>query len=429
LPAPPPARFAGVEFIGVADGGLSHALETSGVVRIADAATGLLVVDGATLTKPDVTAAKARVEQVLRGKGTVFVWATRENLDLVNALLPAPIELVPDEAGALYADRKAPETAAISLASLYFRDQADPIVMKSGLAGPLLARSTSLMRSNEINRRWFGANLHPSHPAMIGTDVEGGRLIVTSIPADVTSPKRLDLMRNLFANLGVKLGAPSDKYDTGFDGAGYLRAALVAGGYQKEGERYPAILQEPFIANEGAIEPKAGETAGAREWVRRASLDDGTFDFSKLRIPGTDQSHARTLGRGQRPESLDANGYLESTDKIYRSRLPGINSVAYLSFWIHSPRATSVEMADLKMEMRLDDGVKIWINQKFVYENSHLRGPGVTDPVIEPVALEAGWNHFMVKSATLDGPWFFALRFVSDDTALLKKLRNAPVRP
>jgi beta-galactosidase len=428
-PAPPPTTITGVGFAGAVDGALSHALDTSGIAQAAGESPSLLVVDGATLSQPDVAAAKLRMDRVLRNKGTVFVWANRDNLARVNALLPAAITLEPDEADELYADRKAPETASISLASLYFRDQADPTVMKFGLAGPLVERSRVLLRSNEIDRRWAGVSLHPPHPAMIATEVEGGRLIVTSLPADVTSPKRLELMRHLFANLGVNLGEPSDAHDTGFDGAGYLRAALVAGGYQKTGERYPAILEEPFLPDEGQLDPQPGDAAGERQWFRLAPLDDGTFDFSKLKIPGTDQTHARSLGRGQRPESLDANGYMESTAKIFYSRLPGINTAAYLSFWVYSPRATAAGSGELNLEMRIDDGVKLWINHDLIYENNELRGPGVTDPVATPVALQAGWNHFLVKSATLDGPWVFAARFSSEDAGLLKTLRSAAVRP
>lgn len=428
-PAPPASTIDRVAFAGAADGALSFALDASGVAKDAGVAASLLVIDGATLAQADAAALKARAARVLKNKGTVFAWAAPQNLAAVNALLPAPIDLVSDESDELYADRQAPETASIPLASLYFTDQSDPNVTKFGLTGPLVARSRVLMKTNEIRRRWAGVSLHTPRPVMIATEVDGGRLIVTSLPADVTSPKRLELMRHLFANLGVKLGQPSDAHDTGFDGAGYLRAALAAGGYQKAGERYPDILEEPFLADEAHLDPKPGDAAGERRWSRLEPLDDGTFDFSKLKIPGTDQTHARSLGRGQRPESLDANGYLESTDKIFYSRLPGINTTAYLSFWVYSPRATDAGAATLKMEMRLDDGVKIWINHDLACTNNQLRGPGVTDPVTMPVTLRAGWNHVLVKSATLDGPWFFAARFLSDDQALLKSLRSAPVRP
>jgi hypothetical protein len=164
----------------------------------------LLVIDGTTLTQEQILETRRQMQAVLRKRGTVFVWASPENLVTINTLLPKPLAFVAQDATALLADRTAPETAAISLASLYFQDQSDKIIVKNELAGPLVETSRILMESNAISRRRRTPT--PSrYPVLIATDTGGGRLLVTSLTPDTRTDRRLQLMRNLFANSGVAL--------------------------------------------------------------------------------------------------------------------------------------------------------------------------------------------------------------------------------
>ncbi len=289
LPAPPPATIQQVAFVGDSKGRLKMALESSGVLTLADQAkkrSKLLVIDGATLAEAQVPEARSQMSEVLRSGGTVFVWASPENLTPLNALLPAPVALEKQEATALLADRKAPETSSISLASLYFQDQSDKLILKSSLAGPLVEKSRVLMESNSVSRRSWGTTQTSKAAALIACESGSGRLLVTSLMPDVRSARRLQLLRSLFANLGVALAAPSKTHDTGIDGAGFVNRALVVGSFQ--GERYPKILEKDFLGGEAHVDPKPGDKTPIEDFNRPLIglqiMETGGQEHEHLRI-------------------------------------------------------------------------------------------------------------------------------------------------
>ena len=429
LPAPPAPTIAAVAFVGEPTGALRRALVSSGVpvTASAEGTPALCVIDGATLTAGRLAEARARLQATLRGHGTVFVWVAPEHLAEVNELLPAAVALTPQSAKALYADREAPETASLSLADLYFQDQSDPVILSHGLAGPLVQQSRTLIEANTFARHWVGSVNEPKAPAMIARDMEGGRLIVTSLSPDVRSVSRLALMRGLYAALGVAMDEPSDLYDTGFDGAGFLDQALLLGAFQ--GARYPEILDVDFIGHEEKADPRPGDVVGDRTWQRTRVLGDGLFDFFRIGLAGTENSRARLQGSVLKPESLDANNYLEATERVSGTN-PGTNSVVYVSFWLHVPRAVGADgTAPLTCLLRSDDGVRIWINAREIFDDRRIYGPGVTAAKRVPLTLNAGWNHVLVKVGQLDGPWNFSARFESPDPDLLARLRASAVRP
>jgi Glycosyl hydrolases family 2, sugar binding domain/Glycosyl hydrolases family 2, TIM barrel domain/Glycosyl hydrolases family 2 len=419
-PEPPPATIKQVAFIGDTEGALKKALVSSGVPVDLNAAADseFLVVDGATLDGTRLADARGRLQQTLARHGTVFVWVAPENVTNVNTLLPAAISLTSQNASALFADRKAPETAPLALADLYFQDQSDKVILKHGLAGPLVKQSRTLVETNSFGRRWFMDNDEGRSPALIASETDGGRLIVTSLAPDIRSARRLKLMRSLHANLGVALREPSNAYDNGFDGAGYLNQALVLGSFQ--GTLYPEILDRDFIGHESEVNPSPGEKVGDREWQYTSALGDGLFDFFRLGLAGTEGNRARAQGPVLKPEALDANNYLEVVERVSGTN-PGTNSVVYVSFWVQSPRA--VEASKLNFVMVSDDGAKIWVNSRQIFEERKIYGPGMTDPKKVPLALNAGWNHVLVKIGQLDGPWTFSARFESEETALIAQLR------
>ena len=423
-PPPPKATINKVAFIGDTQGYLKKALETSGIPAEASATSGLLVVDGATLSETRLADAQVRVDETLKRHGTVFIWASPENLEQVNKLLPNPLSLTSTKATSLYADRQAPETAPISLADLFFADQSDPDILKYSLDGPLLSQSKVLMESKSFSRRRFMNSEETKSVGLITLESGGGQLLITSLSPDVTSERRMNLMRSLHANLGVKLGSTNDKYNTGFDGAGFLNQALLLGGFQ--GTLYPKILDVDFIGNESQVHPKPGDKVRDRVWTKTASLGNGLFDFFRIGIPGTENSRARSQGSVLKPEALDANNYLEVIERVSGTN-PGTNSIVYVSFWLYVPRA--VDQTQLTMKLRSDDGAKVWVNTKQIFEERRIYGPGLTDAKAVPMSLNAGWNNVLVKVGQLDGPWIFAVNFESTEAGLVETLRASATKP
>ncbi len=423
-PSPPTSTIKKIAFAGELQGDLKKVFESAGIAADASTKSDLLVVDGATLTDKRLDDARLKVDETLKRHGTVFIWVSPHNLDNVNKLLPDSITLNQVTATSLYADRAAPETAPLSLADLYFADQSDPNILKYGLDGHLLKQSKILMESKSFARRRFMSTEESKAIGLIGLDWKGGRLLLTSLSADVTSERRMNLLRNLFANLGVHVASANNKYDTGFDGVGFLNQALLLGGFH--GERYPMILDNDFIGGESQARPKPGDKVGGRSWTKAVAPGNGLFDFFRIGIPGTEGSRARSQGPVLKPEALDANNYLEVIERVSGTN-PGTNSVVYASFWINAPHA--VEASNLTMQMRSDDGAKVWVNSKQIFEERRIYGPGLTDPKSVPVALNAGWNHVLVKIGQLDGPWIFSARFESPEPGLVNQLRASATFP
>ena len=154
-------------------------------------------------------------------------------------------------------------------------------------------------------------------------------------------------------------------------------------------------------------------------------LGNGLFDFFRIGVPGTEGSRTRSQGPVLKPEAFDANNYLEVIERVSGTN-PGTNSVVYVSFWIHTQQA--IDSSKLTYAMRTDDGAKVWVNSKQVFEERRIYGPGLTDPKSVPMGLDAGWNHVLVKVGQLDGPWIFAAKFESSEPGLVSQLRASATR-
>jgi len=423
-PTPAAATVKKIGFAGDQKGNLGKALETIGIAAETESNSDLLVVDGATLSEQHLNNTILKVRETLKRKGTVFIWISPNNLETVNKMLPDSLNLSEVNATSLFADRGSPETAPFALADLYFADQSDPVILKYSLGGPLLKESKVLLESKPFGRRRFSSAEETKGIGMISVESpEGGRLLVTSLSPDVRSEKRINLMRSLYANLGVKLQQVNDKHNTGFDGAGFLNQALLLGAFQ--GALYPDILDVDFIGNESQVNPNTGDKVRDRVWTKATLTGNGLFDFFRMGIPGTEGSRARSQGTVLKPEALDANNYLEVIERVSGTN-PGTNSVVYLSFWIHSPRA--VEGSKLTMQMRSDDGAKVWVNAVKVFEERRIYGPGLTEPKLVPMTLNSGWNHVVVKIGQLDGLWNFSAKFESSEGGLVDSLRASAMK-
>ena len=81
------------------------------------------------------------------------------------------------------------------------------------------------------------------------------------------------------------------------------------------------------------------------------------------------------------------------------------------------------------MQLRSDDGAKVWVNSKQIFEERRIYGPGLTDPKSVPMSLDAGWNHVLVKIGQLDGPWIFGVHFESTEAGLVDALRASATKP
>jgi len=100
----------------------------------------------------------------------------------------------------------------------------------------------------------------------------------------------------------------------------------------------------------------------------------------------------------------------------------GDNRVAYLRTWVHSAKAQ-----DARLEAGVDDGIKVWLNDKVVMAENR-GGACVPGMFKSDVALREGANLMFVKVTQGSGPWELCLRLVGRDGKPLAGIRATPSR-
>ena len=96
------------------------------------------------------------------------------------------------------------------------------------------------------------------------------------------------------------------------------------------------------------------------------------------------------------------------TDKPWMVDLAGSvggnECAAYVRTWVHSERARRA-----RLDMGVDDAVKVWLNGKLVHGNNSS-GEAVPGEEKANVSLKQGWNVLMLKVVQHTGPWEFCAR-------------------
>lgn len=109
------------------------------------------------------------------------------------------------------------------------------------------------------------------------------------------------------------------------------------------------------------------------------------------------------------------------TDAIHLDQwvYPVEQSVAYLSSWVWVDNA-------LGASLRISTGspIRAWLNQTIIVDDAKLAGSSF-DNVISKVALKAGWNHLLIKSAHESGDWTLHARFTQDDGASIPGMKSS----
>jgi len=100
----------------------------------------------------------------------------------------------------------------------------------------------------------------------------------------------------------------------------------------------------------------------------------------------------------------------------------GDNRVAYLRTWVRSAKAQ-----EARIEIGVDDGVKVWLNDKVVV-NENRGGACVPGSIKADVALREGANLVFVKVTQGSGPWELCLRLCGRDGKPLEGIHVSPSR-
>lgn len=399
--APPPISEQ-VGFVGKKEDPLAKRLLDLGI-PLGDNPS-FMIIDASSATAGEVEAALASTKK--KG-GKVFFFAGSE----ASASLPAGLKLVARKATMLVPDHASQATASLGLPDLYFaEDGADRFIMQSAIAGDLPAGARTLLQASDTDWSLFNnapefakcaaVVLHeklrkPAAAALIEVPWGGGRLYISSLDYRIASSTADSLWRQLFTNLGVKIGEPAGRGVPAFDREGVLVNALSVG-------RFPApdlatALGKDFIGESSAT-PAPGMKADQLVWQAVTNPSRDRFQLHELKQDGPKEGTFAT----------------------------------YFSFWIRSPRGLDDLLADgpdaprFTMHCYVSSDCRLFVNGT---EHSALRKDKADYRQLvtfDGIPLKKGWNRMLIKVAAdqLEGtePATLAVRISSTHADYLRQL-------
>lgn len=179
------------------------------------------------------------------------------------------------------------------------------------------------------------------------------------------------------------------------DKDGNVANALVLGSFESQELRDAA--EGTWVDPQSGKKIKLNAKVDGKPWQTVASTD-GIFDLTKAQITG-----------------------------------PNKHATAYLSFWVYSPKKLSNVSTDastpvVNLELSADDAAQAYLNGELV--SSYLRqGSLVPRGKVEPLKLNQGWNHLLIKAINLEGAWKLGAKLSSSSPEYLAELQSSLERP
>lgn len=367
----------------------------------------LLIIDG--ISPPETSEITKSVDQALKNGGNVFIWGLNEHSLLKNKeLFPYSIELSERPASSFLVKEQRPPLNKLGHADFYFTEATDENIGQFVLTGEFVNRSRVLLETCPTDwRKWnhqpeyfkTGAVLRsereykPEGNVLVEYETgKGSVYIFTLDPAMLYNCSRT-LVKRLLLNLGVTFEKPELKEIAAIDGDGKLEEALVLGPFSFSGKTIQDAAGIDYI---GEMDPDnyfpGSETKNLFWEVKKA--DKGIFDLMRMGFHG-----------------------------------PGQQAVAYVSFWIHSPRSLTdlliePDMPRLDMLIGVDDASQVYLNNTLIHEYIREGSLNIRDKRIERLPLEKGWNHFLIKVIQNMGDWKLAVEFECDKQDFMDKLKS-----
>jgi len=368
----------------------------------------ILFIDGVNLPQDNV---KPEIDKVLAQGGKVFVWGVdNSSLPELNKLLPAPLALTNRKASSLLPVDNSPLFSGLNPSSLYFSELMPAEIVSQGLSGRLVGESSVLLKAS--NTDWQKWNKQPEYAktamiirseqeakpdgnVLISKRVGRGELLVTTLPSSPKLSKGEEMLRILLSNLGLVLSS-NEGSGKPLKETGDIVNALVIGSFPAKSLAAGADLNiiKPYEADR----IKADGPAGEKVW-RKTTSENNIFDFKKFQLDG-----------------------------------PQENAVAYMSFWISSPRSLedlliepNIPVVDL--EVAADDAVQVWLNGKLIVENIHEGPIESGKATANALKLQQGWNNILIKVIHAKGNWRFYGRLKCNNTEFLNNLESALEKP
>jgi Beta-galactosidase/beta-glucuronidase len=331
----------------------------------------------------------------------VLVWGVQpSSLATVNALLPQPIQLTERKATSFIIKTNHPLLNGLDNAGFYFSETASEPVMQYGInmkGGKVLV--------DACNTDWKFWNHQPEAiktGAVIRSEretkpvghafIESGNIYLLALDPGALAKASVTTLRRLLLNFGVRFKLPRSKEQPAISSSGVLQKALVLGAFAGEGNTIEQLAQTDVL-KEAPVHYLAGSPVRNRFWEATAA-EDGIFDFKKMGLQG-----------------------------------PADHAIAFLSFWVYSPRSltnllVAPDMPILDMHIGADDAWQLYIDGKPVAASIREGGLKRKAQTVKALPLEKGWNHFLIKVMQRGGDWKLAVEFECDKKEYLTEIRS-----
>lgn len=390
-----------VSFLGKEHGELFRRMTALGAPwqKEADSFT---MVDLDTITSTDVLSIKTLLER-MKSLGGTMLWmlgAGKATSEMLDAMLPGEVRLLPHEATALSPNREHPWAKTFSLDSLYFaEDGANRTIQKWGLTGSLVEQGRVALQASQTDWSLFnnapeeakcGAVLlyeqlkKASVTSLVDVPYGKGHIALCSLDYRVRSRSTDAFWRNLLINMGLKLSAPQQMITPAFEGNVLVNTRSIG----------------RIAAAEAPDAPAVGMDLGGLKWKSVTAPSRDRFIFHEMNQSGPQNAYA-----------------------------------VYFSFWIKSPRGLEdllgggPDAPRLGMLCYVAEACKLILNGKEITSASTTPVDYRTLYTFERLPLKKGWNHFLIKvtSNTLQGdkPGTLAVRLFCNDDAYLHELDSA----
>ncbi len=367
----------------------------------------LLIIDG--IHPPYDAKAIAIQKTVLQRGDNVLVWGvTPAAINSVNKYLPQPIKLTDRKSTSFITQKNDPIMNGLGNSDFYFSEIADKPMMSYGLSGEMVSHSNVLLDASNTDWRTWNKRAEylktaavlrsereykPEGKALISIDANGGRIYVLAIDPALLYATSVSLTRKILINLGVEFNNKSSLDVPAVGKDGKLHNALLLASFDIAGKNDVEIAKADILKDAKPDDYFTGKQVADHFW-EKAITADGIFDFTKLHFDG-----------------------------------PTTNAIAYLSFWIYSPRSLSnlllePDMPRLDMYLGADDGYQVYLNNNLIKEAINTGGFTDKQQVIKALPLEKGWNHFIIKSIQKNGKWKLAVEFDCDKKDFLNELKT-----
>lgn len=360
----------------------------------------LILIDGSM--PPVSQEAVNRIRAVAAAGGMVFIAGVSSgSIARLNKLLLVPVSLTDRQATSFIKEVNCPVLSGLGNSDFYFTELIRRPVMQYGLSGEFVKKGTTLLAA--CNTDWSRWNSQPEYyktgavwrserelkepgNALVRYVEGNGTFYIMSLALDSMGSRADGLMWQMLSNLGATFSHSSREDQSSITTDGFLKRALVCGTFDANGMNPVQIKEHDFLGDEMTVNPHEGERSDGKFWMIDEADGAHLFSFYKMPMSG-----------------------------------PRSNAVAYLSFWLYSPRSlvnllVEPDMPSLDLDVNTDGNAEIFLN-----------GKAMSGMSVKNVPLIKGWNHFLIKAIQQHRGrrWTLGIHFSSDHADFIKKMQSS----